>query len=167
VQAQMMQTEKQKMLAGELYHASDPELQADQAAARNWMARYNSALAASDADRLVLLRELLTEVGDGVVVRPPFHCDYGYNIRIGRGVFINFSCVILDVVAVTIGARTQIGPAVQLYTADHPREAAVRRSGAESGRSIFIGQNVWIVAVRLSCPASPSPMMPLSVLAPS
>jgi maltose O-acetyltransferase len=136
--------EKQKMLAGELYHADDLELEADRSAAAQWMVRYNAALSASDAERLSLLRERLAEVGDGAVIRPPFHCDYGYNIRIGPGVFFNFNCVVLDVVAVTIGARTQIGPAVQIYTADHPRDPSVRRTGAELGRPIRIGRDVWI-----------------------
>src|SRR6202044_3050297 len=76
--------------------------------------------------------------------RPPFHCDYGYNISLGADVFLNFNCVILDVVAVTIGAGTQIGPAVQIYTADHPRDPAIRRTGVEFGRSVSIGKNVWI-----------------------
>jgi maltose O-acetyltransferase len=139
-----MGTEKEKMLAGEFYHAGDPEIQADQAAAKAWMVRYNAALATSAAERQVLLRELLSEVGDGAVIRPPFHCDFGYNIRIGAGVFLNFNCVILDVVAVTIGARTQIGPAVQIYAADHPRDLAIRETGVEFGRPVSIGQNVWI-----------------------
>jgi maltose O-acetyltransferase len=139
-----MRTEKQKMLAGELYHAGDPEIQADQATAKSWMVRYNAALGASAGERRALLRELLPEVGDGAVIRPPFHCDFGYNIRLGRDVFLNFNCVILDVVAVTIGAGTQIGPAVQIYTADHPRDPAVRKSGAEFGRPVSIGRNVWI-----------------------
>jgi maltose O-acetyltransferase len=135
-------SEKQKMLAGDLYHASDPELQRDQAASRAWVVRYNTALGASDADRLALLRERLAEVGEGTVIRPPFHCDYGYNIWLGAGVFLNFNCVILDVVAVTIGAGTRISPAVQIYTADHPPDAAVRATGAELGRLINIGRNV-------------------------
>jgi maltose O-acetyltransferase len=139
-----MRTEKQKMLAGELYRAGDPEIQADQAAAKSWMVRYNAALGASAAERRVLLRELLPAVGDGAVIRPPFHCDFGYNIRLGRDVFLNFNCVMLDVVAVTIGAGTQIGPAVQIYTADHPRDPALRKTGAEFGRPVSIGQNVWI-----------------------
>jgi maltose O-acetyltransferase len=139
-----MRTEKEKMLAGKFYHAGDPEIQADQAAAKAWMVRYNAALATSAAERRVLLRELLSEVGDGAVIRPPFHCDFGYNIRIGAGVFLNFNCVILDVVAVTIGARTQIGPAVQIYAADHPRDLAIRETGVEFGRPVSIGQNVWI-----------------------
>ncbi len=116
-------TEKQKMLAGQFYDPNDAELQADRAAAEAWMLRYSAALACSPAERNLLLRERLAEVGDGAVIRPPFHCDYGYNIRLGPGAFLNFNCVVLDVVAVTIGAGTQIGPAVQIYAADHPRDA--------------------------------------------
>jgi maltose O-acetyltransferase len=140
----MEKSQKQKMLEGELYHAGDPEIQLDQAAAKAWMVRYNASLAASASERRTLLRELLGEVGDGAVIRPPFHCDFGYNIRLGRDVFLNFNCVILDVVTVTIGAASQIGPAVQIYTADHPRDLVIRKSGAEFGRPVSIGQNVWI-----------------------
>ncbi|MGQ4273105.1 sugar O-acetyltransferase [Terrihabitans sp. B22-R8] len=139
-----MRTEKEKMLAGELYRASDPELQADLAAAKVWMVAYNSALAMPTEQRRALLAERLAEVGEGAVIRPPFHCDYGTNIRLGRDVFLNFNCVILDVVGVTIGDGTQIGPAVQIYTADHPRDPEERRSGLEFGRPIDIGRNVWI-----------------------
>ena len=138
-----MKTEKQKMLAGELYRPDD-ELGAEQAAAKAWMARYNAALALPVAERHALLRERLAHVGEGAVIRPPFHCDYGYNIRLGDGVFLNFNCVILDVVEVTIGDRTQIGPAVQIYAADHPRDAETRRSGLEFGRPVRIGSDVWI-----------------------
>ncbi len=108
------------------------------------MVRYNAALDASDDERRALLREILAEAGDGAVIRPPLHCDYGYNIRIGQDVFFNFNCVVLDVVAVTVGARTQIGPAVQIYTADHPRDPLLRRTGAEFGRPVRIGRDVWI-----------------------
>lgn len=137
-------TEKQKMLAGELYRAGDPELQQDRAAAAAWMVRYNASLGASSAARHALLRERLRAVGHAAAIRPPFHCDYGYNISLGPDVFLNFGCIVLDVVAVTIGAATQIGPAVQILTADHPRDPAQRRQGAEFGRPIVIGQNVWI-----------------------
>lgn len=132
------------MLAGELYHADDPQIQADQAAARAWMVRYNASLAQSDDERRVLLRERLVGVGERSVIRPPFHCDYGFNIRLGEGVFLNFNCVILDVVSVVIGDLTQIGPAVQIYTADHPRDPEVRKTGYEFGRPIAVGRNVWI-----------------------
>lgn len=135
---------KRKMLAGELYDAGDPAIVAEQAATAAWLARFNASLSADDHARRALLRERLCEVGDGAVIRPPFHCDYGFNIRLGAGAFLNFNCVILDVVPVIIGPATQIGPAVQIYTADHPRDAAIRRRGLEFGRPVTIGANVWI-----------------------
>ncbi|XHO78372.1 sugar O-acetyltransferase [Azospirillum sp. A29] len=145
-------SEKEKMLAGDLYDASAPEIQADQAAAKEWMVRYNAALALPSGDRRTLLLERLAAVGEGAVIRPPFHCDYGYNISLGAGVFLNFNCVILDVVAVTIGDKTQIGPGVQILTADHPRDFATREAGLEFGRPIHIGRNVWIGGAALILP---------------
>lgn len=139
-----MLSEKDKMLAGEPYRPGDAQLQADQAAAKAWMVRYNAALAEPPATRRALLAERLGAVGRGAVVRPPFHCDYGYNVFLGEDVFLNFNCVILDVCKVSIGAGTQIGPAVQLYAADHPRDAAQRATGLEFGRPLTIGRNVWI-----------------------
>lgn len=136
-------TEKDKMLAGELYRPSDPELQAEMAATQAWLSEFNAA-AASVAERRELLKTSLGHVGEHVEVRPPFFCDYGFNIRIGDRVFLNFNCVILDVVAVTIGEGAQIGPAVQIYTADHPRDGARRRLGLEFGRPVTIGRNAWI-----------------------
>lgn len=140
----MTPTEKEKMLAGEMYDAGAPELQADMTATHEWLARYNGALGKPASDRWELLLERLAAVGEGAVIRPPFHCDYGFNIHLGMGVFLNFNCVILDVAAVTIGDRTQIGTGVQILTADHPRDAAMRASGLESGRPVRIGRNVWI-----------------------
>lgn len=136
-------TQKQRMLAGDLYVADDPEIAADNARVSAWMVRYNAALADPDA-RAALLREQFADVGEGVTIRPPFHCDYGYNITVGDGVFLNFGCVILDVVAVTIGDRTQIGPGVQILTADHPRDVEQRRRMLEFGRPVTIGADVWI-----------------------
>jgi maltose O-acetyltransferase len=132
------------MLAGRLYDAGDPELQAELASTQRWLTRYNAGLDGSAAALRVLLLERLAEVGDGTVIRPPFHCDCGFNISLGAGVFLNFNCVILDVAAVSIGDRTQIGPAVQILTADHPRDPAVRASGLEFARPIRIGRNVWV-----------------------
>ena len=140
----MALTEKQKMLAGELYNAGDDEIQADLAATREWLVRYNASLGMASEERRVLLAERFGAVGEGSTVRPPFHCDYGFNVAIGAGVFLNFGCVILDVVRVTIGDKTQIGPNVQILTADHPRNAAEREAGLEFGRPIHIGRNVWI-----------------------
>jgi maltose O-acetyltransferase len=137
-------SEKQKMLAGELYRAGDPELQADMAQTKIWLAKYNAALALPADERRLILAERLGHVGRGAVIRPPFHCDYGYNIRLGNDAFLNFDCVILDVTSVEIGDGAQIGPAVQIYAADHPRDADQRRSGLELGRPVRIGRNAWI-----------------------
>ncbi|HWW47717.1 MAG TPA: sugar O-acetyltransferase [Xanthobacteraceae bacterium] len=140
----MLRTEMQKMLAGELYSASDAEIQAAHREAMAWLERYNCALGKGAEYRRALLAERLASVGDGADIRPPFHCDYGFNISLGSNVFLNFNCVILDVVAVSVGSGTQIGPGVQILTADHPRDHAQRATGLEFGRPIKIGQNVWI-----------------------
>ena len=139
-----MATEKQKMLAGELYRPGDPEILADLTATQSWLARYNAALGRSTDQQHALLRERFGAVGTGCVVRPPFFCDYGFNIRLGANVFMNFNCVVLDVVTVEIGDGTQIGPAVQIYAADHPRDAKIRRDGLEFGKPVRIGRHVWI-----------------------
>ena len=96
----MSKTEKEKMLAGELYRP-DAEIGAEQAQTKAWLVRYNAALAQPVSERHALLRERLGHVGTGAVIRPPFFCDFGYNIRLGDGVFLNFNCVILDVVEVS------------------------------------------------------------------
>jgi maltose O-acetyltransferase len=147
-----MRSEMEKMLAGELYDGNALEIRAEIAKTHAWLARYNAALAMDQDERRNLLRERLGAVGDGAVIRPPFHCDYGFNIRLGTGVFMNFNCVILDVVAVMIGDKTQIGPAVQIMTADHPRDAATRASGLEFGRPVRIGNNVWVGAGAIILP---------------
>jgi maltose O-acetyltransferase len=136
-----MPSEREKMLAGALYDPRDAELQAELAATAGWLARYNRSL---PADRPALLRERLGSVGEGAQIRAPFFCDYGFNIHLGPGVFLNFNCVILDVADVHIGEGTQIGPAVQIYAADHPREQAARETGQELGRPVHIGRHVWI-----------------------
>ena len=140
------------MLAGEPYDASDPELQSDRAANHRWLARFNAALADGPARWHALLGERLAAVGEGTIIRPPFHCDYGFNIYLGTGVFLNFNCVILDVVGVHIGDRTQIGPGAQILAADHPRDPAERAAGLESGRAVRIGGNVWIGAGAIILP---------------
>ncbi len=147
-----MASHKQRMLAGELYSGQDPELVADHLRARSLMDRFNASLADEEALRQALLREMFAAFGEGAVVRPPFHCDYGSNIRIGRGTFLNFGCVVLDCNAVTIGEDVQIGPAVQIYTPDHPLDPAVRRSGLESARPVAIGDNVWLGGGVIVCP---------------
>ena len=146
-------TEKQKMLRGALYDASDPQLQQDAAATQAWLVRYNSDPAApASPERHSLLAEGLAAVGAGTIVRAPFYCDYGYNIHLGAQVFLNFNCVILDVTEVHIGDQTLLAPGVQILAADHPRDPALRRAGQELGRPVHIGRNVWIGAGALVLP---------------
>ena len=135
-------TEKQKMLRGELYQAKDAELDAERIWCQAQLLRLNST--DHSAERTALLRVLLGSFGAGSEVRSTFACDYGYNIHMGQGVFLNFNCVLLDVMPIHIGDGTQIGPAVQIYAADHPRDHATRLSGLENGRPVTVGRNCWI-----------------------
>lgn len=109
----------------------------------DWNPSYNAG-GLTDAERYALLATRFAEVGEGAVIRPPFHCDYGGNIFLGPRAFLNFNCVILDVAPVRIGAGTAIGPAVQILAADHPRDPDLRRQGVRYGRAVTIGANVWI-----------------------
>ncbi len=130
------------MLSGDLYLASDPELTADRQAAESTLLQLNSS--SDPAQRQQLLHSLLGSTGKDVSIRSPFFCDYGYNIHLGPGVFLNFNCVLLDVMPIRIGEGTQIGPSVQIYAADHPRDREARLSGRENGKPVTVGKNVWI-----------------------
>jgi maltose O-acetyltransferase len=139
-----MRSEKEKMLAGELYNSTGPELTGERQAAQRLLGRYNVTAPDDAAGRMALLSELFGAVGDGADILPRFHCDYGYNIRLGRNCFINYNCVFLDCAAIEIGDDLQMAPAVQLYTATHPLDAALRKAGPELAYPIRIGNGVWI-----------------------
>jgi maltose O-acetyltransferase len=143
---------KDRMLAGELYLASDPVLKADLARAQDLLARFNSTPPSDQATLDRLLRELLGGVGAGVVVRPAFRCDFGTHITIGPGTFVNFDCVMLDVAPIRIGAACQLAPHVQLLTAAHPIDPGPRRDGWEYGRPITLADNVWLGGGVIVCP---------------
>ena len=143
---------KQRMLRGELYLADDPELEADQARAQELLERYNATRHAEQELRDALLRELLGEVGERVVVKPPFRCDYGAHITIGAGTFVNYDCVMLDVAPIRIGAACQLATRVQLLTATHPIDPEPRRLGWEAAEPITIGDNVWLGGGVVVCP---------------
>jgi len=145
-------SEREKMVRGELYLASDPELVAGRVRARRLWARYNASDPADAAGRLALLRELLGRVDETVAIEPPFYCDYGSQIAFGSSVFVNFGAVFLDPAPITIGDHAQLGPGVQLLTADHPREAAVRLAGPELGRPIHLGARTWLGGGVIVCP---------------
>ena len=138
-----MPTEREKMLAGELYDALDPELVAARARARDLCQALNATREADADARRDVLRALFGRGGDTVWMQPPFHCDYGSNIELGERVFFNFGCIVLDVCRVRIGDYTLFGPAVQIYTPLHPLDAALRRR-EEYGKPIDIGADVWV-----------------------
>ena len=143
-------SEKEKMLSGELYRASDPELVLDRQRCRSLLRSFNTQ--PEEEQRLAVLRDLLGRIGDGTSVQPPFACDYGYNVQIGDHVFINFNAVILDCAPVTIGDDTQVAPGVQLLAADLPRDPQTRRDLLELARPISIGSNVWLGAAAIVLP---------------
>jgi maltose O-acetyltransferase len=148
----MSRTEKEKMLAGELYYGMDPELVAERLRARE-LCLALTALPPStpEAEKADLLAQLFG-TPTNVYITPPFFCDYGSNIRFGENVYFNFSCVILDVAQVTIGSNTLFGPMVQIYTATHPMDVATRKTRLESGKPITIGNDVWVGGGAIICP---------------
>jgi maltose O-acetyltransferase len=138
-----MPTEREKMLAGELYDPFDPELVAGRTRARDLCWRLNATAEADQEERRRVLRDLFARGGETVWMQPPFFCDYGSNIELGERVFFNFNCVVLDVCRVSIGDFTLFGPAVQIYTPMHPMNADLRRR-QEYGKPIEIGSDVWV-----------------------
>lgn len=136
-------SEKHKMIHGEPYDPRDPELVADRGRARELLHKLNACPPGDDAARAALTAALLGRETDAFL-QAPFFCDYGYNITVGSGFYCNFNCVILDVAPVTIGDRVLLGPAVQIYTATHPLDAAARAGGLEGGSPVRIGDDVWI-----------------------
>jgi maltose O-acetyltransferase len=143
---------KERMLRGELYRAGDPELAADHARAQELLERYNATPHAAQTERDRLLRTLLGEVGEGVVVKPPFRCDYGTSIALGARTFVNYGCVMLDVASIRIGADCQLATGVQLLTATHPVDPEARRLGWEYAEPIALGDNVWLGGGVVVCP---------------
>ena len=147
-----MRTEKEKMLAGELYNALDEELSNDRTKARLLLRSLNNA-SPDDTETIArLLNELLPNAGKDLWIQPPFFCDYGYNIEAGEKVFFNFNCVVLDVMKVKIGNRTLFGPNVQIYTATHPMNFKERATGLEYAKPISIGEDVWVGGSVVICP---------------
>jgi maltose O-acetyltransferase len=138
-----MLTEREKMLAGELYDALDPNLMASRDRARDLCQTLNATREAEQEVRRDLLKRLFGKGGDTVWMQPPFYCDYGWNIELGERVFFNFNCIVLDVCPVRVGDYTLFGPVVQILTPMHPLEAGLRRK-QEYGKAIDIGADVWV-----------------------
>ena len=137
-----VKTEKEKMLAGELYTFFDPELDAIRQNTKQLFRRFNQT--ETEPERQAILQRLLGRIGQDSMIEPPFFCSYGQNTYLGDHVYLNFMCTILDNNEVHIGSHVMIGPVVQIYTAAHPLEAEPRNQGWEVAKSVVIEDNVWI-----------------------
>eukprot|EP01116_Phalansterium_solitarium_P011077 TRINITY_DN26685_c0_g1_i1.p2 TRINITY_DN26685_c0_g1~~TRINITY_DN26685_c0_g1_i1.p2 ORF type:complete len:225 (+),score=45.91 TRINITY_DN26685_c0_g1_i1:96-677(+) len=150
-----MSSERERMLDGLLYDASDAELVAMRRHARNVLREYNATPADTDEDdarRREMLKKFFGSTGNSFKIEPPFFCDYGCNIYVGEAFYMNFDCVILDCARVDIGRDVMCGPKVQIYTARHPVIAAERIKGPELASPIKIGDNVWLGGGCIICP---------------
>lgn len=138
-----MRSERDRMLAGELYDPLDAELVAARERARDLCRALNDTREAAQDQRRRITEALFGHGGDSVWLQPPFHCDYGAHIHLGERVFFNFNCIVLDVCDVRIGDYTLLGPGVQILTPLHPLDATLRRR-QEYGKPVHIGTDVWI-----------------------
>lgn len=141
-----MRTTRERMLNGELYIADDSELSQMSKRNRKLTRAFNETTEEEPEKRESLLRELLGKAGKNVYIEPPFYSDYGTHISVGDHFYANFDCLMLDVAPITIGDNVQFGPKVGVYTAGHPIDPEVRKTGLEFGQSIAIGNNVWVGA---------------------
>jgi maltose O-acetyltransferase len=147
-------TEKNKMLSGQLYNSMDRTLSEERHRAKILFQRINSLNEDQKKERKKLIYELLTNANKGLWIEPPFYCDYGYNIKTGKNVFMNFNCCILDVMEVKIGNNVLFGPNVQIYTATHPIDVKTRNTWLEYAKPVTIGNDVWLGGGVIICPGA-------------
>jgi maltose O-acetyltransferase len=145
-------SQRERMLAGDLYLADDPVLARESQRAAELTKEYNDSSPSDPATRRRILTELLGSLGADAEVRPPFYCDYGFHTHIGARTFINFGLVALDVAPIKIGDDVQVGPYVQLLTPTHPLEPEPRRAKWEAAEPIAISENVWLGGGVIVCP---------------
>ena len=136
-------TERERMTNGESFFTNDPQLMEDKKNARILCSRFNSS-PEDESLRKALLKQLFGHCGERIAIKPPFHCDYGYNIFAGDDLFINFDCVFLDAAPIRIGEHCMIGPKTCVYAIGHPLDAESRREKIGIPKPVTIGDNVWI-----------------------
>ncbi|VXC13431.1 sugar O-acetyltransferase [Nocardioides sp. AX2bis] len=142
----------ERMRAGELYLADDPEIAEASRRALDLVDAYNATTTRQAPLRRALLEALLGSLGEETELRPPLQVDYGTNLHVGARCFANFGLIALDVAPITIGDDVQIGPNVQLLTPTHPIDADLRRAKWEAAEPITIGDNVWLGGGVIVCP---------------
>ena len=141
-----MKTEKQKMVAGELYQPSDPGLVRDRKKTHMAAEAYNSS---DEETRKDQIKNIFGSTGKHILIEPRLTIDYGYNVTVGENFYANFNCTFLDTCPITIGNNCMLAPNVQLYTASHPIDPIERNSGYELGKAITIGHMFGLVVARL------------------
>lgn len=137
-------SEKEKMLSGKLYDATNDELFAERYVAKDLVFELNQIKPSEHQSRNKIFKKLLGSIGEGFLIESPFQCDYGYNIHAGRNFYVNHNCVMLDCAKITFGDNVFIGPNVGFYAASHPIDVESRNKLIESGHPITVGSNVWI-----------------------
>lgn len=136
-------TELEKMQKGKLYNSMDLTLVRLRDKANKALTRYNKGYFSERWNHNRILKKLLHTNGN-FLIKPPFYCDYGFNITLGKDVMMNYGCTLLDTCSITIGDHTLIGPETGIYTACHPIDPFIRLENQEYGKPITIGKNVWI-----------------------
>ena len=148
-----MKTEKEKMLAGEVFNVYDPELVKERQYARQLVERFNALGEMNPIASNTVIRQLFGYVGKKCEVHPQFKCDYGYNIYVDNDFFANYDCVMLDVSPIRIGKHCLLGPRVQIYTVNHPLDPRLRRNGVYGqSKDVTIGDDAWIGGGAIICP---------------
>lgn len=136
--------EKELMLGGYLYIASDKELTRMFERKCKFLDEFNNTDYFDFAKRENLIRNIFAHVGKNITINKPFHCDYGCNISVGDNFYMNYDCIFLDVNKITIGNNVFIAPRVSIFTAGHPIDKDIRNELLEYGKEVVIGDDVWI-----------------------
>lgn len=139
-----LKTEREKMSGGEMFFNGDPQLMEDKRTARTLVEQYNHSNEEEVEFRNHILHKIFGSCGEKIFIKPPFHCDYGYNIHLGENFFANFDCVLLDAAQIHIGKNCFMGPKVCIYAVGHPMDVETRNSGIALPAEVHIGNNVWI-----------------------
>ncbi len=136
-------SEKEKMIAGEMYFPNEENLLNDRKYAKDLCFELNNTPPSKSEERNAILQKLLGKCGEETIIESNFFCDYGYNISVGKNFFANYNCVILDCAPVKFGDNVLIGPGCGFYTAIHPIDAEERSTLLESAKPITVGNDVW------------------------
>jgi maltose O-acetyltransferase len=147
---QNQKTEKEKLLAGEWYHAGYSELQEDRKLCRALLKQYDET--PQGPERHQIATKLFGAFGEGSFVNVGFKCDYGYNIYVGKNSEVNFNGVFLDCGKIKIGDNVFMGPGVHIYAVTHPLDPTLRKTGIEMGQDVIIEDGVWIGGGAIICP---------------